>query len=111
MFLKGHNDEGTVEDDEGVVVANMREKVSLRGWLAKMFSDSTERNSRSSSNLQSTNSQNQWESHVQEIESYFQELLSSDLDGGDDPAQENDGFQTSPESDMLENTDANMVIN
>ena len=98
-----------MEDDEGVMVANMREKASLRGWLGKMFADTPDRNSRSSSTLQSPNSQNQWESHAQEIESYFQQLLSSDLDG-DDPAQENDGFQTSTESDMSENTYANMVI-
>jgi hypothetical protein len=110
VFLRGHNDEGTMEDDEGVMVANMREKASLRGWFGKKFADTPDRNSRSSSTLQSQNSQNQWESHAQEIESYFQLLLSSDLDG-DDPAQENDGFQTSPESDMSENAYANMVIN
>lgn len=31
MLLRGHNDEGTMEDDEGVMVANMREKDYLRG--------------------------------------------------------------------------------
>ncbi|XP_059435551.1 putative U-box domain-containing protein 50 [Corylus avellana] len=107
VFLRGHNDEGTMEDDEGVMAANMREKASLRGWLGRLFADTPDRNSRSSSTLQSPNSQNEWESHAQEIESYFQQLLSSDFDG-DDPALENDGFQISPESDMSENTYANM---
>lgn len=70
-----------------------------------MSADSSERNSRISSTLASPNSQNKCESRVQEIESYFQQFLSSYLDG-DDRAQENDGFQTSLE--LLENTNANM---
>jgi hypothetical protein len=64
VLLRGHNDEGTMEDDEGVMVANMREKAYLRGWLGKMFADSLERHSRISSTLRLPNSQNRWENHV-----------------------------------------------
>ncbi|KAF5454398.1 hypothetical protein F2P56_024067 [Juglans regia] len=101
VFLKDQKEERIMEDDQGVRVARRRDnKASLKKWVGKMFSDQTntpERNSchsssNSSVNSNSPKSQNQWEIHVQEIESYLQQLLSSDLDVDDLP-QENDSFQ------------------
>lgn len=115
VFLRGQTDqEEIMEDDQGVTVARMRDKSSLKSWVGRLMSsdqtNSPERNSRhsptSSSNLEPPSSQNQWEIHVQEIESYFQQLLSSDLDA-DDPAQENERLQASQAE--YENTDSTMV--
>lgn len=110
MSLRGQNDEGIMEDDQGIMAGSMRERASFRGWLGKMFADSRdspERHSEVSPALDSPRSQNQWESHIQEIESYFQQLLTSDLDG-DDLLEENDGFQASPEAaELLESPDFN----
>ncbi|KAG7968093.1 hypothetical protein I3843_08G134500 [Carya illinoinensis] len=114
VFLRGQTDqEEIMEDDQGVTVARMRDKSSLKSWVGRLMSsdqtNSPERNSRhsptSSSNLEPPSSQNQWEIHVQEIESYFQQLLSSDLDA-DDPAQENERLQASQAE--YENTDSTM---
>lgn len=113
MFLRGQNDEGIMEDDQGVMVAKMKEKASLKDWIEKIFTDpanSSKANSRSSPSssisLDSLNSQTQWEANISEIETYFQQLSSSDLDE-DNQAQENSPM----ESDMPEDTDSNMVIN
>lgn len=117
MFLKGQNDEGIMEDDQGVVVGKVKDKTSIKDWIEKIFTDpsahSSKRNSRfsptSSMDLDTRNSQNQWETHVGEIESYFQLLGSSDLDEDNNHDQEN----SSPtESDMPEyiDTDSNLVI-
>ncbi|KAB1201904.1 putative U-box domain-containing protein 50 [Morella rubra] len=102
VLLRGQNDEGMMENDQGDSIAKMRDKGSLRNWVGKMFSDRTnspERNSRHSSNssiqLDLPNSENQWETNVREIESYYQQLLSSELDA-DEPVQEDESFQTSP---------------
>ena len=117
MFLKGQNDEGIMEDDQGVVVGKVKDKTSIKDWIEKIFTDpsahSSKKNSRfsptSSMDLDTRNSQNQWETHVGEIESYFQLLGSSDLDEDNNHDQDN----SSPtESDMPEyiDTDSNLVI-
>ena len=117
MFLKGQNDEGIMEDDQGVVVGKVKDKTPIKDWIEKFFTDpsahSSKRNSRfsptSSMDLDTRNSQNQWETHVGEIESYFQLLGSSDLDEDNNHDQDN----SSPtESDMPEyiDTDSNLVI-
>lgn len=110
VFLRGQNDEGIMEDDQGVMVAKMKEKASLKDWIEKIFTDpanSSKTSSRSSPSssisLDSLNSQNQWEAKISEIETYFQQLSSSDLDE-DNQAQENSPM----ESDMPEDTDSNM---
>ncbi|KAF5749734.1 putative U-box domain-containing protein kinase family protein [Tripterygium wilfordii] len=84
--LKGNDDDDdvVVEDNEEAMVAKMKEKNKFRGWLGKMFNESSSvgRSSRqsSSSNRNSPDSQNQWDKHFQEIEEYFQQLLSLNLD-------------------------------
>lgn len=98
VFLRGENNKGIMEDDQGVIVAKLREKASFQGWLAKMFNE-TPANSpdRISANPNSPiNSQNStWESQVQDIENYFQHLLSLKLEE-EDCGQENDDVQNIP---------------
>lgn len=106
VFLRGENKKGIVENDEGVMVAKLRERNSFKGWLGKMFienpSNFLDRNPRrslsSSSVMHSPSSQNQWETHMQEIESYFKHLLSMNLDEEEeeDCGQVNEDSQTSP---------------
>ncbi|BBH05808.1 U-box domain-containing protein kinase family protein [Prunus dulcis] len=118
VFLRGENNKGIMEDDQGVMVAKVREKGSLKSWLAKMFNensaDSLDKVShpslRFSTNPNSPNSQNQWESCVQEIENYFQHLLSLKLDEEEDCGQGNDRVQISPmELARPEHADLNMI--
>ncbi|XP_058775991.1 putative U-box domain-containing protein 50 isoform X2 [Vicia villosa] len=80
VFLRGNNDEKIMEDDSGVMVAKMKDKVTFKDWLDKMFSDKTSDYSqnRLSASPSSINLvQNQWEFYLQDIENYYQELLSS----------------------------------
>lgn len=116
MFLKGQNDEGIMEDDQGVVVGKGKDKASFKDWIEKIFTDpsahSSKKNSRfsptSSINSDTRNSQNQWETHVGEIESYFQLLASSDLDEDNNNDQDN---HSPTEPDIPEEyTDSNLVI-
>ena len=115
MFLKGQNDEGIMEDDQGVVVGKVKDKTSIKDWIEKIFTDpsahSSKKNSRfsptSSMDLDTRNSQNQWETHVGEIENYFQLLVSSDLDEDNNHDLDNN---SPTESDMPEYTDSNLVI-
>lgn len=88
VYLRGNNDEQIMEDDKGVMVARMRDKITFKDWLDKMFNDknndSLDRTaSPSSNNLDSSVTQNHWESCLQEIDNYYQQLLSSsNLDDG-----------------------------
>ncbi|KAL6222827.1 hypothetical protein ACLB2K_006217 [Fragaria x ananassa] len=102
VFLRGENDKGTMEDDQGVIVAKLREKASFKGWLAKMFNETsaTSPDGTTADANSPTNSQNSWECHVQEIEDYFQHLLSLKLE--EDSEQEKDDVPNNPmESDMI----------
>ncbi|XP_027192458.1 putative U-box domain-containing protein 50 isoform X2 [Cicer arietinum] len=85
VFLRGNNDEKIMEDDSGVMVAKMRDKVTFKDWLDKIFSDKTNdysQNSLSASPSTTNLGQNQWEFYLQDIENYYQELLSSNLEEG-----------------------------
>ncbi|XP_027360013.1 putative U-box domain-containing protein 50 [Abrus precatorius] len=114
VFLRGRNDEKIMEDDHGVMVAKMRDKLTFKDWLDKLFidktSDSQDRSaSLSSTNLESHGNQNQWEFHAQEIENYYQELLSSKLEEGS-CVQDNDDSRISPiEPDVTERDKSNMM--
>lgn len=80
MHLREEEDaEGIMEDDQGMIItAKTRDKCSFKGWLGKiMFSESTKAPLPIN---QIDGPQNQWEDHVQEIENYFQQLLSSNAD-------------------------------
>ncbi|CAI8595499.1 unnamed protein product [Vicia faba] len=86
VFLRGNNDEKIMEDDSGVMVAKMKDKVTFKDWLDKMLSDKTSdySHNRLSGSPSSTNLvQNQWEFYLQDRENYYQELLlSSNLEEG-----------------------------
>jgi hypothetical protein len=87
-----------MEDDSGVMVAKIRDKVTFKDWLDKMFSDKT--NDYSQNRLSASPStinlvQNQWEFYLQDIENYYQELLSSNLEEGS-YVQDNDDSHISP---------------
>ncbi|XP_054823196.1 putative U-box domain-containing protein 50 isoform X1 [Prosopis cineraria] len=85
VFMRGsRNDEKIMEDDNGFVVARMRDKITFKDWLEKVLpegkvdspADSRSRRGLAAS-MESPGSQNQWEFYRQEIETYFQDLLSS----------------------------------
>lgn len=114
VFLKGKNDEKIMEDDHGVMVARTRDKITFKEWLDKLFNDKTnDSNDRSASSLSSTNlespeNQNQWEFYLQEIENYYQELLSSKLEEGS-CVPDNDDSQIGPiEPHVAEHNNSNM---
>ncbi|KAL5556567.1 hypothetical protein UlMin_038803 [Ulmus minor] len=109
LFLRGENNRGIMEDDQGVMVFKLREKGSFRDWLGKMFipnpASSLDKTPRrllsSSSSLDSPSSRNQWENYAHEIEEYFQHLLSLNLDEEVvDIGQENESFQLSPSMEL-----------
>ena len=93
-----------MEDDQGVIFAKLREKGSFKDWLGKMFIPNSpnsqgQRNPRrilSSSSmisLDSPSTQSRWESYAQEIEDYFQHLLSLNLDEQDCVEEESESVQ------------------
>ncbi|EOX91927.1 U-box domain-containing protein kinase family protein, putative [Theobroma cacao] len=107
VVLKGNIDEGFMEDDQGIMVAKIGEKPSLRNLLGKIFSENSSSRRQKCSCPPPSNQdspKNQWEDNVQELDNYFQHLLSLNLD------EENDHLlQTNPvEPDSQENTNSNM---
>lgn len=98
-----------MEDDQGVMVARTRGKASFKGWFGKMFAESptshhTHGSSTSSTIADSLNSLNQWENYADEIENYFQQLLSLNLDEQDCEDENNP-----TEQEMPENSDSDVV--
>ncbi|KAK9285908.1 hypothetical protein L1049_025109 [Liquidambar formosana] len=90
VFLREQDDEGFMEDDKGAMVGKLKEKASFRGRLRKMFTDNssnfpTQGRSPGSPSAKegSPNAQYQWENCVDEIEDYYQQLLSSNSDEKD----------------------------
>ncbi|KAE9613338.1 hypothetical protein Lal_00027757 [Lupinus albus] len=112
VFLRGKNDEKITEDDNEVMVEKMKDKITFKDWLDKMFNDKTNGSpdriaSTSTTNLESHVTQSQWELYLQEIESYYQELLSSDLyeEGCN---HDNDNLEIRPiEPDVIESNTSN----
>ncbi|KAI5419311.1 hypothetical protein KIW84_043470, partial [Lathyrus oleraceus] len=95
------NDEITMEDDSGVKVAKMRDyKTNFRYWIERIFCDKTIDSNQGCSSRSSTSSeshidQNEWELYIREIDSYFQELLSLNMEEGI-CGQDNDDSYFSP---------------
>ncbi|CAK8537138.1 unnamed protein product [Lathyrus sativus] len=114
VSLRGNNDEKIMEDDSGVMVAKMKDKVTFKDWLDKMFSDKISdysQNRLSASPSSTSLVQNQWEFYLQDIENYYQELLlSSNLEEGI-YVQENDdlhvGTKIGPLVTELNNSNKN----
>lgn len=95
------NDEITMEDDSGVKVAKMRDyKTNFKYWIERIFCDKTIDSNQGCSSRSSTSSeshidQNEWELYIREIDSYFQELLSLNMEEGI-CGQDNDDSYFSP---------------
>lgn len=109
-FLREEND-GLMEGDQGVMVARTRRKTSFRGWLGKLFAENTSSphtngSPTSSTMADSPNSLNQWENCAEEIENYFQQLQSLNLDEQD---YEDEHSPTGRE--VLETIDSDAVYN
>ncbi|XP_048334445.2 putative U-box domain-containing protein 50 [Ziziphus jujuba] len=109
VFLRVENDERIMEDDQGLKVAKMKERVNFRSLIDKMLPESlidSRRRSSASSNLQ-----NQWEYCCEEIENYFQHLSSLNFDEEDCEQMMNDSVQISPmEAEMQKLAESNMSI-
>ncbi|XAR73496.1 Non-specific serine/threonine protein kinase [Bertholletia excelsa] len=107
VFLREENNEGCIEDDKGTILAKFKEKGIFKGWLGKKLLDcaTNEKNLRNLSSPSTNNdSLDQWEDYVQEIESYFRQLLSSNSDK-EGPEEHKEALRNgqSSEPDMPEN--------
>ncbi|XP_021799900.1 putative U-box domain-containing protein 50 isoform X2 [Prunus avium] len=112
VFLRGANYQRIMEDDKGVMVAKLKDKVSFKFFIEKMFLENRRSPFASSTRKDSSSMQNHWENCVQEIEIYYQKLCSN-LDGEEDYEQETGtSQQPSPtEAIMLEmNANPNMSL-
>ncbi|KAL4577897.1 hypothetical protein LXL04_014012 [Taraxacum kok-saghyz] len=79
FFLKEENNEGFIEDDQGMTIAKLNKKRgSFKGWIGKMYPKNTRDSSSSSSS--SADSPSIWERSTEEIEEYFNQLLNSNED-------------------------------
>lgn len=75
VFLREENNEGVIEDEQGFLIAKLREKISFRGWLGKMFPENGKNHCDSPSSSATTSSPNQWDKYSEEIDHYFNQLL------------------------------------
>ncbi|KAL5556568.1 hypothetical protein UlMin_038804 [Ulmus minor] len=116
LLLREENDERIMENEKGVKVRRVRDRANIRSWLEKTFlekfNDLYNRSSPPSPNPDSSHLRDQWEKFAQEIETYFQHLLS--LDEEEDVEQENEvqtTSQNSPmEAEMMELANSNMTF-
>lgn len=86
MVLKEETEvEGHLEDEQGVIMAKLKNRGSWKGWFGKKLSSSNSHghgkspacpSSPASMDSNSTVSRNNWENYEQEIDDYYQELLS-----------------------------------
>ncbi|KAF5176819.1 U-box domain-containing protein kinase family protein [Thalictrum thalictroides] len=97
VYLREENDDGYVEDDQGVMVARLKERASFKGWFGKLFTD----NASSSFSGNSRRDQNchigpsdQQESYRENIEKYLQFLTTLNLN--DEDNEENCASTTNP---------------
>ncbi|KAL3527552.1 hypothetical protein ACH5RR_012208 [Cinchona calisaya] len=105
VFLRDENNEGFIEDDEGVIVAKRRERPSFRGWIGKFFPEnaSGKNHCDSPSSSAGNASPDQWEKHIEEIEHYFNKLSSSAAKEGDREMENDAVIRTPPEINMAKN--------
>lgn len=86
--MREEHNEGFIEDDQGNLVAKVGKRSSFKGWFGKMFQDNSGTGKSRSppcspSQLTTIDSSNQWEKYVEQIETYFNQLLSSNEDEQD----------------------------
>lgn len=81
IFLKEENNEGFIEDDQGVMIAKLNKKRgTFKGWIGKMYPRNPKSPSDSPSSSSSADSPSIWERSAEEIEEYFNKLLDSNED-------------------------------
>ncbi|KAK5843463.1 putative U-box domain-containing protein 50 [Gossypium arboreum] len=102
VVLNGNINEGLTEDDGGgIMVAKIKEKPSIKSLLGRIFCERRKCSSLPSTNQDSV--KDRWDNNVEELENYFQQLLSLNLD------EEIDMLQANPmESDTPESINSNM---
>ncbi|KAL9464030.1 hypothetical protein AB3S75_001767 [Citrus x aurantiifolia] len=116
VSLKGENDEGIMEDDQGVKFAKMRERVNFGNLWTKMFSGNGRNPNRLSicsrgPDADSPYSHSTWENCVQEIEIYFQHLSSLNLDEASNSEDGDEILQTlAIEPNAAEQIDSKMSV-
>ncbi|KAK4356308.1 hypothetical protein RND71_025279 [Anisodus tanguticus] len=88
IFLREGNNEGLIDDDQGLMVAKSRSmRRSFRDLVVKMFPENSSKMKNqcdSPSSSASNGSFDQWEKYKEEIENYMCQLLSSNVDKIDD---------------------------
>lgn len=89
-----------MEDDQGVTVAKMKDRVNIKLIIGNMFGNRQSSVSSATRNDSSRLENMQWESCVQEIESYLQQL-SSNLDEEEHHEQESDTSQQASPTDAV----------
>ncbi|XVE86871.1 hypothetical protein DITRI_Ditri18aG0070100 [Diplodiscus trichospermus] len=106
VALQGNINEGFMEDDQGIMVAKIREKQNLRNLLGRIFSENSLGRMKKFSPPPSSNDdspKNQWADNMEELENYFQHLLSLNLD--EDNSQEVRPME--PDTSEMTNFDTN----
>ncbi|XP_023518889.1 putative U-box domain-containing protein 50 [Cucurbita pepo subsp. pepo] len=116
VFLR---DERIMEDDKGVRISKISSKHSFKDWLGKMFMEdpiySTERmlslSSSSPSSSNSLSSRNYWDNNIHELENYYEELLSLNLQEEKDCEQDQEDVletSSSTQFNILDHPDSDM---
>lgn len=101
MFLRGENDKRlSMEDDQGGMVAKMKDRISISLILGSMFGSRQSSPPSSTKNHSSSLENMQWENCVQEIEIYLQQLCSTS-DEEDLREQESDISQQASPTDAI----------
>lgn len=115
MFLRAENDERIMEDNQGLKVAKIKDGfINFKAWFDRMLPESLMDLRRRPSNLSPSSMRNQWEQNAEEIERYFQHLLSLNLDEFEDCEENTNDTTTveniSPmEAEMKKLANSNMV--
>ncbi|KAF9608644.1 hypothetical protein IFM89_010428 [Coptis chinensis] len=90
VFLKEQKDEEHLEDDQGMMVAKMKERGNFKGWLGKIFTERDHNHQAGPSD-----SRDQQKSYPEEIENYLQ-LLSKLTVNDEDYKEDDSSYRTSP---------------
>ncbi|XP_074308532.1 putative U-box domain-containing protein 50 isoform X1 [Silene latifolia] len=108
VVIKDENEEGHIEDEQGVVMGKLKQKGSLKDWLGKMLHHSSSHgksqicpSSRASTTTVDSDSPvsrnvNQWETYEHEIEEYLKELLGSNSRKGKENVENDESSVNNP---------------
>ncbi|KAG9139852.1 hypothetical protein Leryth_015233 [Lithospermum erythrorhizon] len=110
VFLKGEGEnDGVIEDDKGVMVARIQERTSFKNWFGKIWPEKglkigKSKLSPSSSSQPSTcnDSTSIWGKYHEEIEQYFNQLMSSNEEGTENDVVDDILMKDRSDADILE---------